>query len=225
MPVNKIDYSKTIIYRIVCKDTNITDCYVGSTTNFIHRKRQHKKNCNTNNTFYVYQFIRDNMGWDNWDMIEIEKYNAIDKLDSHKRERYWIEYYKSSLNKNIPTRTDKEYYENNKEHYKQYRKENKEQLAEKKKDYYEDNKEAIQNYKKQYHIDNKQKIINKVKLYYENNKEKVLDYQKQYCEKNKELIRERLKETVTCECGCIITKNKLPRHQKTQKHLNAINNI
>ena len=32
MPKKEIDYSNTIIYRIVCKDTNITECYVGHTT-------------------------------------------------------------------------------------------------------------------------------------------------------------------------------------------------
>jgi hypothetical protein len=41
-----IDYSKTIIYRIVCKDVNVTECYIGQTTNFIKRKSQHKENCN-----------------------------------------------------------------------------------------------------------------------------------------------------------------------------------
>ena len=38
MPKENIDYSKTIIYKIVCKDINIKDCYVGSTTNFTNRK-------------------------------------------------------------------------------------------------------------------------------------------------------------------------------------------
>ncbi len=244
MPVKKIDYSKTIIYRIVCKDTNITECYVGQTTNFIHRKRQHKSSCNTNNTFYLYEFIRDNMGWDNWDMIEIEKYNAIDSNDAKKRERYWIEYYNSKLNVTTPLRTQQEYYENNKQYFKEknkeYNEKNKEQIAEYRKEYYENNKEQLleknkkymeenkqyfKDYYKEYRIENKELISKKSKQYYENNKERVLDYQKQYCENNKELIREKIKEKITCVCGCIITKKKLPRHQKTQKHLNAINNI
>ncbi len=46
MPKTKIDYSKTIIYRIVCKDLSITECYVGHTTNFTKRKCQHKNDCN-----------------------------------------------------------------------------------------------------------------------------------------------------------------------------------
>lgn len=117
MPVNKIDYSKTIIYRIVCKDTNITDCYVGKTTDLRSRKTQHKNTCNNENdrhyNIYIYQFIRNNGGWFNWDMVEIEKYEAIDSNDALKRERYWIEFYKASLNKVIPLRTPNEYYKDN----------------------------------------------------------------------------------------------------------------
>ena len=44
-----------------------------------------------------------------WDMVEIEKYQAIDRLDAHKRERFWIETLKATLNKKLPTRTNKEY--------------------------------------------------------------------------------------------------------------------
>jgi hypothetical protein len=203
MPVNKIDYSKTIIYRIVCKDTNITECYVGATTDFRSRKQQHKISCNNETSksynYYVYQFIRNNMGWDNWNMVEIEKYNAVDSNDASKRERYWIEYYNANLNKIIPTRTNKEYYEDNKE-----------QIVEYQKQYYEDNKEQLAEYNKKYRNDNKQQIIEKNKEYYEN---------------NKELIREKWKEKVTCECGIICNKYNLPRHKKSKKHLNAINNI
>ena len=39
------EYANTIIYKIVCNDLNITDCYVGHTTNFTKRKQQHKENC------------------------------------------------------------------------------------------------------------------------------------------------------------------------------------
>ena len=49
MPKKIIDYSKTIIYKIVCNDLNITDLYIGHTTNFIKRKATHKSNCNNIN--------------------------------------------------------------------------------------------------------------------------------------------------------------------------------
>ena len=59
-------------YKIVCKDENITDCYVGSTINFNHRKRCHKENCYNNKlkqyNCKVYQFIRNNGNWENWEI-------------------------------------------------------------------------------------------------------------------------------------------------------------
>ena len=42
MPRKEINYSKTIFYRLVCNDVNISECYVGHTTNFIKRKQLHK---------------------------------------------------------------------------------------------------------------------------------------------------------------------------------------
>lgn len=45
-------------------------------------------------------------------MIEVEKYNATDKLSQYKRERYWLEYYNATLNSQIPSRTGTEYGKN-----------------------------------------------------------------------------------------------------------------
>ena len=38
MPRKETDYSKTVIYKIVCNDLTITDIYVGHTTDFVVRK-------------------------------------------------------------------------------------------------------------------------------------------------------------------------------------------
>ena len=48
MPKTNCDYSKTVIYKIVCNDLSITDCYLGHITNFTKRKGQHKSICNLN---------------------------------------------------------------------------------------------------------------------------------------------------------------------------------
>ena len=45
MPKTEIDYSNTVIYKITCKDQNISDLYVGNTTNFVQRKHAHKQSC------------------------------------------------------------------------------------------------------------------------------------------------------------------------------------
>jgi hypothetical protein len=126
MPKEIINYSSTIIYKIVCKDLNITDIYVGHTTNFIKRKANHKCNCNNPNkkgyNFKVYSTIRDNGNWDNWDMIEIEKFNCNDRNEASARERYWYEILQAKLNMVYPNLTKKEYRTNNKEIIKEKKK-------------------------------------------------------------------------------------------------------
>jgi predicted GIY-YIG superfamily endonuclease len=72
MPRKTIDYSKTGMYKIVCKDLSITHIYVGSTTDFIKRKSHHKSTCNNANdvafSTNVYKIIRANGGWD-WSIM------------------------------------------------------------------------------------------------------------------------------------------------------------
>lgn len=77
-------------------------------------------------------------------------------------------------------------------------------------------------YNEIYYENNKEKLKEKKKEYYENNREHKKDYDKVYRENNKEAILEKKKEKITCECGCIINKNTLVRHQKSNKHLELI---
>ena len=123
MTKKPIDYSKTLIYKIVCNDLNVKDLYVGSTTDFRKRKTRHKSDCNNQNSkkykFNVYQFIRDNGGFDNWTMVLVEKYPCETSLEKLKRERYWYETLGATLNKQVPSQTQQEY-------AKQYYVENKE---------------------------------------------------------------------------------------------------
>jgi hypothetical protein len=87
MPKDIIDYSNTIIYKIVCNDNHIKDIYVGHTTNFIKRKYQHKILCNSGKKLKLYDLIRQNGGWDNWTMTEIAKYNCQDSTEARIREQ------------------------------------------------------------------------------------------------------------------------------------------
>ena len=152
MPRKAIDYSNTIIYKLCCNNPNITDVYVGHTTDFTNRKRQHKQNCNNEKSynFYVYQFIREHGDWTNWSMIEIEKICCIDANDARKNERRNLELLGATLNMVIPSRTQKEtdkiYYDNNVE---------KEQIRHK--IYYDNNVEKIKEQKKIYRDNNKEK--------------------------------------------------------------------
>ena len=151
MPKTPMDYSKTIIYKIVCNDLSVTDLYVGHTTNWRQRKASHKLSIeNINRPEYNLKkckIIRENGGWCNWSMIQIEIYPCNDVHEACARERYWYETLGATLNSNVPNRSNKEHYEQNKE-----------QIKEKTKDYYENNKEHILQQKKEYGLKNREQI-------------------------------------------------------------------
>jgi hypothetical protein len=102
MPRKPIDFSKTMIYKIVCKNTELCDkLYIGRTTNFALRKNQHKsdakKNFNTSNA-YVYKIINEFGGWDNWEMQLIENYPCTNSDEASERESYYIGIFRAELN-------------------------------------------------------------------------------------------------------------------------------
>ena len=119
MRTKSIDYSNTVIYKLICNDLNVKDIYVGHTTCFRKRKSQHKVSCSNEKrkdyNLKVYQIIRQNGGWNNWTMIEIEKFPCRDGNEARTRERYWFEELKADMNTIIPSRSKKEYYVDNSE--------------------------------------------------------------------------------------------------------------
>ena len=195
-------YQNSVIYKLKNNlDYDDNNIYVGSTTNFRLRKNQHKNCCNNEKSKYynfnVYQFIRENGGWDNWVMIPIEQYPCNSKEEKLIRERHHIDILRPILNIVKPGRTPKERYNDDKE-----------KILEKRKEYYEYNKEKIKEKSKEYYEANKNKKIEKSNEYYEDNKEKVL---------------ERFKEKAICDhCGCEVLKYGLNRHQKTKKCINFV---
>lgn len=154
MPKQTIDYQRTIIYKIVCNDLDKTDVYVGYTSNFNKRKCLHKTACNNVNgekyELKVYKYIRQNGGWENFSMVEIEKYPCNDSNEARARERHWYENLNSGLNCNRPITSDDEKRE---QQYK-YRIENKDLINAKQKIYYERDKDK----KKQYYERNKDRL-------------------------------------------------------------------
>jgi len=191
MPLTAIDYSHTFIYKLCCKDPTITDIYIGHTTNVVKRKQRHKYCCNNSSckdyTNYVYQFIRNTGGWCNWDMVVLVELNCNDKYETERNESKYIEELQTTLNKQIPTRTDKEYYEQNKdkiiEQQKEYYEQNKDKIAE----YREKNKDKIAEYNKEYKEQNKETLTEYNKEYRRQNREKILEQKKAYREKQKAL--------------------------------------
>ena len=189
MPRKDIDYSKTILYKIVCNDINIKDVYVGQTTDFTRRKWAHRSTCNIlTEKIKLYDTIRNNGGWENWAMIEIEKYPCIDSNEAHARERYWLETLNATLNQRTPITTDEE----KKEYNKKFHTENQDILKEKRKVY--NQKEEI-----------KLKNIERTTKYRENNKDAILARQRA--------------STINCDCGSIYRSCDKAQHLKSVKHI------
>jgi hypothetical protein len=150
MPKLPIDHSNTTIYKLVHKeDYDNVNIYIGSTTDFIRRKNKHKSDCNCvtskSHNDKKYQYIRGNGGWEEWNMIEVEKFSCNDKREAEAREEYWRCHFNSQLN------TKRAY-----------------TTVEQKKQYYID-------YQKQFYLDNKGKKLEYQKTYYYNKKNNITD--------------------------------------------------
>jgi hypothetical protein len=140
--------------------------------------------------FYVYQFIRNNGGFDNWSMIILEEYQCENKNQAELRERYYIELLQSTLNTNRPAITRQEKLERQKEYYD----ENKERIKEERHKYYEANKEKFREWYEANKEANKEERREKFKEYYEANKKKIRECQKEYQAKKRQLITQENQE-------------------------------
>jgi hypothetical protein len=177
MPKLEIDFQKTVIYKIVCKDLAVVFTYVGMTTDFIKRKSNHKANCcnikANGHNLKVYRIIRENGGWDNWTMLQIEDYPCASSVEARLKEREWYELLNSDMNNNIPLISALERKLYLKQYQISYKILHKDKIAEQAKVYYENNKEKLLNYQNEYSKTHKEEISKKSKDYYEKNKNKV----------------------------------------------------
>lgn len=194
------------IYKLTSGETE--KCYIGITHLSLNKrlnkhKNSYKRYCDKKRLGYVTSF-------------EICKYsdvqiNLIEETDDVTRERYHIENNENSVNKTIPTRSQKEYAEDNKEkiskYYKKWVEENKEHIKQYKKDWI---KEMIcecgsttSNHHYKRHIKSKKHLdfINNVVP--ETKEEQTNKY------KNARKVR------VNCDiCGVELSKASMTRHKK-----------
>jgi len=188
-----IDYSITPIYfyRFVCNDPNIVNMYVGSSINLTRRKSDHKSACNnpTNKGYnlLVYKTIRDNGGWDNWRMLEIEHKIVKDKSEAKQCEQYWIESYNAQMNMFKLNFNRQEYRE-------QYYEQNKEQISDSQREYYQEHKDQILDYQREYREQNKEKNNASKRKYRQQNKEKIKAYNREYNRENRKQINAKQRE-------------------------------
>ena len=124
-------------YKFVCKNPDILFSYVGHTISFRQRKCSHKRACiNPNDRAYnipLYKFMRENGGFENWNMIVIHTQICKDKRDAERIENEMIEQQQFKLNAKKAYTTEEE----NRKYKAEYREKNKEQIAIKNAEYRE----------------------------------------------------------------------------------------
>ena len=102
MAPHKIDFSKGIIYKIEAID-NKDLIYIGSTSNFIKRRSDHKSRCNNPkdqaHNFKLYRMIREHGGWDAFKCEIIKAYPSQNKKELLTEE----EKYRKNLNSTLNT--------------------------------------------------------------------------------------------------------------------------
>ena len=185
----KADFSKLVIYKIRCNDPLIIDFYVGSTTCFKNRKNQHKTDCEKG-TQKIYQTIRENGGWSNWTMVEIEIYPCNSSVEARIREEYWRNELQASLNMYRAYCSEQERKSKQRASYES----NKETINSKQRANYEANKEVIKIKSAQYRQENKDEINAKARANYEANKEEINAKRKEFRQANKEEINAKYQE-------------------------------
>ena len=198
MPIN---YQNAKIYKLV-NDEMPGLVYYGSTCNtFAKRLCSHKAPSNKCRSKCLFEY-------GTVQIFLVEDYPCENKLQLNARERFYIEN-NDCVNKSIPGRTQKEYYEANhdeinrkqkeyddahRDEKKKYRAQNKEKIKLKHKEYYDANHEEISIKHKEYYDANHAEILIKKKEYRTQNHDEINRKQKEYWDKNRDELNRRRRE-------------------------------
>jgi len=204
---NENMYNRGKIYKLTSLLTE--DVYVGSTCKHYLSDRLSAHRCD-------YQRYKDGRAayvtsyklFDHGDVdIELlESYPCNSKAELHAREKHWIRNTPNCCNKNIPTRSKKEYQQDRKI-----------ELAEYQKVYREDNKQTLSDQHSKYYLNHRDHLKDKSKKHYEENKDSIKLQKKRYYEATKE----KLSQNIACDCGAVVTMRSRTKHCKTKKHLDS----
>ena len=199
IPYNKYHNGK--IYKVT--DVAYTECYIGSTVqplcNRMSEHRQDYKRFKTGVATDVCASCKlfDQYGVENCKIELIEAYPCENKEELRRREGYWIQQDSTCMNKYIAGRTIKEWRG--------------------------ENKCVLKQYSRVYRDANRDTLVENCRQYYKEHRDKLVDYKKRYYEDNKQHIRERRSKSNLCSiCGVDYTNGHKARHEKTQRHLTAL---
>lgn len=203
------NYSKSAVYNLECIDPLIKEIYVGSSTNTKQREKNHKSDCNNENSKYynlrVYVFIRANGGWDNWRLVIIEDNFPCENLTQIRaKERHHYDLLKPQLNMVRPLKTNQEHRDERKVYHQEnreeilknqevYRTENREEIARGQSIYYRENIIEIARKKAIYKRENRVEIARKQVIYQKENRVEIARKKAIYDKENRvEIARKRV---------------------------------
>jgi hypothetical protein len=196
-PYNKYEHGK--IYKIT--DVAYTEAYVGSTVQpLCNRMAEHRRHYlqyrkGVKGMEYRSFSLFDKYGMENCKIELIETYPCEGRDELTKREGYWIRLEEACVNKKIAGRTRKEYQVETVDIKREYDKA-----------YREQNKDKIKQYRKEYDEEHKTSIKARRHEFYIKHKNE-------------------LNAQLQCQvCGKSYTAHHKARHEKTQRHLSALEN-
>ena len=131
------------IYKIVCKDDNIKEFYIGSTFNIQNRIRCHKStHKNIKSKAYnkkVYKYIRENGMWINFNIVILETFECETTKEKEQKEQEYINKLNPLLNMKKAYQTKEEFLEQSKQTKKKWYENNKQLTIDRAKKYNEIN--------------------------------------------------------------------------------------
>eukprot|EP00732_Lithocolla_globosa_P005883 Lithocolla_globosa_v1_NODE_6407_length_1092_cov_8.579556.p1 type:complete len:243 gc:universal NODE_6407_length_1092_cov_8.579556:956-228(-) len=188
------NYQKAKIYKIESY-SNPELVYYGSTCQTLaQRMGVHRHNYREGNPHNLKSYNVLEIG--DAHIVLIECYPCNSKEELHSREAYYIKNY-NCVNKTVPLRTKKEYYQ--------------------------DNIIQIKQRDKKYYLDNKQKIIKRNSEYNANHIDHRREQQKEHYQKHRDIILAKQAVKIECECGTLIRKGDIAEHRRSKKHLDMFN--
>jgi hypothetical protein len=93
-----VDYSKTLIYRIISKDKLLNEFYIGHTTDLEQRKYRHLIDSTIYPNRKVYKYINENGGFGNFDFEILETHSVTCKKEAENLEEQAIKKFGAGLN-------------------------------------------------------------------------------------------------------------------------------
>ena len=239
---NNVELKDYSIYKIYSDFHD--DFYIGSTINLHRRIISHKTSCNNKNdhkyNLKIYKTIRENGGWDNWQIVEIDKLINVTSIQARQSEEEWRVKIDAKLNSQRAYISKEDRDNNKKEYLIEYTKLNKEKIYKQRHEYiihnpekirqqrhdeYIRNRERYQATFKKYREDNREELKTKKREEYERNREKYIERAKKYREDNRDAVNKRRNEKIECACGITFSRNDKARHERSLTHKNYIESI